>query len=104
ARPAASTDRTPQPPSRPAAALSPFVTNQRSREGGLIHVSATGTSPLRQQGPKTDRGEKMCPDKDKNGSKECTGCGGDCEKNIPGECRGPSPVPWLTDDRTQYFY
>ncbi len=46
----------------------------------------------------------MCPDKDKNGSKECTGCGGDCEKNIPAECRGPRPVPWLTDDRTQYFY
>jgi Subtilase family len=35
---------------------------------------------------------------------DCTGCGGRCEEDTPGECQSPRPVPWLAYDRCQYFY
>jgi subtilisin family serine protease len=35
---------------------------------------------------------------------ECGGCGGTCIEEIPADCRGPEPVPWLAHDRCMYFY
>lgn len=35
---------------------------------------------------------------------ECSGCGGTCIEEIPADCRGPEPVPWLAHDRCMYFY
>jgi hypothetical protein len=34
----------------------------------------------------------------------CSGCGGRCAGATPGECRGPSPLPWLPFDRCMFFY
>ena len=33
----------------------------------------------------------------------CSGCGGNCAGATPEECRGPSPVPWLSSDRCMVF-
>jgi subtilisin family serine protease len=35
---------------------------------------------------------------------ECSGCGGACIEEIPADCHGPEPVPWLAHDRCMYFY
>ena len=35
---------------------------------------------------------------------DCSGCGGTCIEEIPADCRGPEPVPWLAHDRCMYFY
>jgi hypothetical protein len=35
---------------------------------------------------------------------ECSGCGGTCIEEIPADCIGPEPVPWLAHDRCMYFY
>lgn len=35
---------------------------------------------------------------------ECSGCGSDCVEKTPEPCRGPTPVPWLPQDRCMYFY
>ena len=39
---------------------------------------------------------------DSNG--DCEGCGGACIEEIPVECRGPVPVPWLSRDTCMSFY
>jgi Subtilase family len=38
------------------------------------------------------------------GDDGCRGCGGGCEEDVPVECHGPDPVPWLPFDRCMYFY
>ncbi|HEX6049236.1 MAG TPA: S8 family serine peptidase, partial [Gemmatimonadaceae bacterium] len=39
-----------------------------------------------------------------DGDGTCSGCGGTCIEDIPADCRGPSPVPWLAHDACMYFY
>lgn len=39
---------------------------------------------------------------DSNG--DCEGCGGACIEEIPVDCRGPEPVPWLSRDTCMSFY
>ena len=34
----------------------------------------------------------------------CSGCGGNCSSETPGECRGPAPLPWLDPHRCMFFY
>ncbi len=35
---------------------------------------------------------------------DCSGCDSDCIEQTPAPCRGPVPLPWLSQDRCMYFY